>query len=421
MFRGLGGLGVVVVLVAAGALAGTAVAGVPTDTATGGVSQPAASQAAAACKRAKALQDLGRRNEAEAAYLEDLKTAAGLECATEGLTALGNLPASCKGAEALDDVGQKAKAEEAFEKIVALDPGSKCARKGLEDERDSTGFWEWMGTASKDAGAVLGFIVFAGLILLLLVLGLLQLLTRAPKLKRVWPAKRFLQPTLTVAALEDSASSPKMGHQVAGLVRGKIDRGHGGGVDLVKGETTLAKALEPLSDVSAEAKGAVSVIAFLFDHLPNRKFALEGELQPPGAKGCGASVSLSGANDYLEQTALWATECELPVAEKADTYQRLATPVAAWTNYTLARRIGGGAPLLSDDARSWALAYAALAWQEENAEDKAKAVYERALAIDAGNVMALANLGVIEFRERNYPMADKHLRRALAELEAKLG
>src|SRR5664279_1597599 len=45
-------------------------------------------EAAAPCSRGEALEALGKFEAAEAAYLEDLKTRAGLECAPARLTAL---------------------------------------------------------------------------------------------------------------------------------------------------------------------------------------------------------------------------------------------------------------------------------------------------------------------------------------------
>jgi tetratricopeptide (TPR) repeat protein len=368
----------------------------------------------APCAEAEALEHLGRLDAAETAYLHQLGTATGVRCAQQGLARLGRRTESCAYAAALKSAGERTNAHAAYLKVLAADPASSCARAGVSQTATTTSVWSWLGSAAPNAGKALAAAVLAVLLLTLVVLTALQVQTRVPWLRDIWPARTIRRPTMQIASLDDSALNERLGPAVAGLIRGRVSwRKDRFGVNLVSGQAGVATALSGLGDVSSEAKAAVAVIDVLTSLLPRRRFVLTGELQPASDEGPGISLELSQQSGFEALITFWAR----PLAVKndataAEVYRALAVAAAAWVDHWTAKAIGGG-DLLTGDPQSWAVFRCGLDAQRLGDEERARVLYDRALVMDGTNVGALANLGVIYRRRNEYEDSRRNLRRAL--------
>jgi tetratricopeptide (TPR) repeat protein len=246
---------------------------------------------------------------------------------------------------------------------------------------------------------------------------LLQLQTRIPWLRALPPAKGIRRPSLQVQPLGDDALTLRLGPSVAGLIRGRVtwktDRF---GLNLVSGQAGIASALSGLSDVSAEAKGAVAVINFLTAVLPRRRFTMQGQLQPAGAEGVGISLELSQNGGACAVISFWADPLDLKADGGVRDYHHLAVACAAWVDIWMAKSLDGDA-LLTGDPQSWAFFRVGVDAQRLGDSGRARTLYEQALAKDGSNVGAMANLGILARRERHYEEAENYLTRAKTATE----
>jgi tetratricopeptide (TPR) repeat protein len=335
-----------------------------------------------------------------------------------GTQAAAAAPASCEYAATLDGVGERAAAHTAYLKVLEAEPSSLCARAGVSRTASTTSIWSWLSTAAANAGKAAAAVVLGALLIAVVVLVLLQIQTRIPGLRDIWPASRIRRPTLQIASLDDAALSEHLGASVAGLVRGRVswqrDRF---GVNLVSGQAGVATALSGLGEVSSEAKAAVAVIDFLTAVLPRRRFVLAGELQPPGAEGRGISLELSQQTGYEALITFWAGSLVIPDdAPAAKAYGTLAVAAAAWVDHWMVRILGKG-DLLTNDPQSWAVFRCGLDAQRLGEEKRARALYDRALVMDGTNVGAMANLGIIYRRSNEWEDALRNLASALGATE----
>jgi tetratricopeptide (TPR) repeat protein len=325
--------------------------------------------------------------------------------------------ATCAQGDALAAAGQKEKAEETYVKVIEAEPGSKCAPAGLAKVEGKPDLWERIGTAGKRIGSALAFLALVGLVFLLLVQIVVQFLTRIPWVKDHRPVRRLVRSGLEVKSMDDAWMTQKMGAQVASLVRGRITPKRRGGAHLVTGYAALSDTLKPLSDISSEAKTAVSIASLLSAMRRRQNFEVGGALQPKGKSGLGVSIELTREKSYLAFSTLWEKEFATAGGE-VEGFQQLAVPVAGWIDHHINTAMGAGKNLLSKDPKSWALFKAGAAWQEQHEKTKARALYEAALNIDPGNIGALANLGVMELSGRKYPESEELLLAALDELSS---
>lgn len=276
----------------------------------------------------------------------------------------------------------------------------------------STSFWSWLATAAKNAGHALAAVVLVLLVLGIVVLVWLQLQTRIRWLRDRPPARNIRRPSLEVQPLNDDALTARLGPSVAGLIRGRVtwktDRF---GLNLVSGQGGVASALMGLGDVSAEAKAAVAVINFLTAVLPRRRFTLQGQLQPAGAEGVGISLELSQNGGARALISFWADRLEVNTDRGVRDYQQLAVACAAWVDIWMAKSLNGDA-LLTGDPQSWAFFRAGVDAQRLGDSERARALYEQALAKDGSNVGAMANLGILARRDGRYEDAEDYLTRA---------
>lgn len=330
----------------------------------------------------------------------------------------GSSPPSCAYAAALARDGERALAHSAYLAVLAVDSSSPCANQGImATAAPSTGsVWTSAGDIAKDAAYVVGAIALALLLACVAVLLWLQIQTRTPWLRDRWPAHRIRRPVFSVEPLTDAGTDP-LGQAVAGLIRGRVTwRTDRFGLNLVSGQAGVASAFSGLGDVSSEAKAAVAVITFLTALLPRRRFQLSGQLQPPGEEGVGISLELSQNGDAEALTSLWAASFHLTGAPNPNAYQNLAVACAAWADIWMTKAVDGGG-LLTNDPQSWAFFRSGVDAQRLGDRNRAQVLYEQALAVDGTNIGALANLGIICRRARQYEDARDYLERALEPIE----
>jgi tetratricopeptide (TPR) repeat protein len=359
------------------------------------------------CETAEALGALGRLDAAETAYLEALKTAPGLACATTGLEGLGRREAQCNAAKALAEAGQKEKSEEAYAAVVKAKPGSPCAKAGLETA-GKTSTWEKAEHTGADILKVIG-LVGAGAAALAIIFAALALIVALPLRplnrwrwsRNHWPINWLVSPTFEVAEPDAKWMDHGQGPQFASLLRAAVLPGPSGGVQLVTGHTEIGEILKPLEEVSS-SKAPFALASLVAKVSPRRDFAVEGALLPSADRGQGISLGLTQGKRSVASTTLWQDEFEtLPAAadrEKAQ-FQEMVAPAAAWTEYALAADLGKTADLMTSDPISWIYFKAGFARQRRLDFTGAANLYMKALEHDGRNGGALANLGLMRWRE----------------------
>jgi tetratricopeptide (TPR) repeat protein len=343
------------------------------------------------------------------------------------IAAVAALPATAAGASttaqlcaygtALQRDGERALAHAAFLRALAQSPDSQCANDGVKATAAPSGpVWTNAGKIATDAAIGLGAIVLALLLIGVAILLLLQVVTRTPGLRDQWPARGIRRPVFTVEPLTDTGTG-QLGSAVAGLIRGRVTwRTDRFGLNLVSGQAGVASAFSGLGDVSGEAQAAVAVIAALTALLPRRRFQLTGQLQPPGEEGVGISLELSQNGDAEALQSFWAASFHCGGGENATAYQHLAVACAAWVDIWMTKALDAGG-LVTNDPHSWAFFRSGVDAQRLGDRKRAQVLYEQALASDGTNVGALANLGIICRRARQYADAEDYLKRALAPTE----
>jgi tetratricopeptide (TPR) repeat protein len=324
---------------------------------------------------------------------------------------------SCAYASALEQVGEREDAHAVYLEVLANNPFSVCARRGAEATTASTAsVWTTAGSIAESAAKALGAIGLALLLAGVAVLLLLQVLTRAPWLRDRWPARGIRRPVFAVEPLTDTGTDP-LGSAVAGLIRGRVTwRTDRFGLNLISGQAGVASVFSGLGDVSGEAKAAVAILAALTALLPRRRFQLTGQLQPPGEEGVGISLELSQNGDAVALQSFWAASYHSTGSSNATSYQHLAVACAAWVDIWMTKSLDAGG-LLTNDPHSWAFFRSGVDAQRLGDRERARALYEQALASDGKNVGALANLGILCRRGRQYADAEDYLQRAVVPTE----
>jgi tetratricopeptide (TPR) repeat protein len=279
--------------------------------------------------------------------------------------------------------------------------------------------WSWFSTAATNLGSLLVFVALLCVAAVVPALLWLCFQTRRPCLRDCWPASWIRRPSLEVGTFDDTALKEKLGPPTAGLIRSGISQHKDRyGLYLVSGQTGVSEALSSLNEISGDVKTAVSIVKLLSAFLPTRHFVLSGELQPSGNQGPGISVALSKDSgvDYLY--TFWARPLGLPMKESATCYQQLAVATAAWVDHQMASAVKDN-NLLTGDPLSWAYFRCAANAQQLGQSARARKLYERALAMDGGNVGALANLGTIESQRNEFHNAEELLNKARERTQSK--
>jgi tetratricopeptide (TPR) repeat protein len=324
----------------------------------------------------------------------------------------------CALARALEKDGERQLAHSAYLKALAANPKSHCANQGVKATvaPSTSSFWTNAGSIPTAAAVAVGAILLALLLLGVAILLWLQVQTRTRWLRDRWPADRIRRPVFSVSPLTDTGTDP-LGSAVAGLIRSRVTwRTDRFGLNLVSGQASVASAFSGLGDISGEAKAALAVITFLTALLPRRRFELTGQLQPAGEEGVGISLELSKNGDAETLTSVWAASYHLTGRSNPSAYQHLAVACAAWVDIWMTKALGGGG-LLTRDPQSWAFFRSGMDAQRLGDRDRARALYEQALAADGTNVGAMANLGILCRRAGQYRDAEDYLSRALPRTE----
>jgi tetratricopeptide (TPR) repeat protein len=377
----------------------------------------AAPPATANCERGRALEQLGRLGAAEQAYLEDLKAQASVDCGKRQLEQLRKAKALCATGAALAAAGQEDKAKEAYVEALKTEPESACAAAGAKPAEKESGWWSWMATAAKDVVGVLGFVLLGLALIAVAVWVLVMLQARGKRSRRRRPARWVLAPSLEVKALDDTGVEKSRGPAIASLIRSRVTPRSSGGIDVVTGHSAFGEALKPLSDISSEAKAAVSVVSFLLGLLPRRNYEATGALQAKGEHGLGISVELTNDSRQLGSTTLWGSEFAVADDDdEAKAFQRLSVPAAAWLDHQIATALEA-ADDLPRDPRGWALFKAASVSLEEGSFTDAGMLADAALTIDPANIWAMAVLGTALMMEDEFAEALEQLTQALAGFE----
>jgi tetratricopeptide (TPR) repeat protein len=371
---------------------------------------------AEACTRGEALANLGRLGSAEAAYLEDLKTKEGIECAPDKLAELGTRISECARARALSEAGQKAEAEKAYEKVLEAEPKSECAKTGLTNVGGKSDR-ENLESLSSKLGSILLAAILPVAIALFLLFTLLFGLARFPWTRNSRFILWLLSPTIKIGEFDATWMAHGLGPQFTSLVRTELNPEPSGSLRMVTGHSGSKEALEALNGIS-EAKGVVAILSFFIDLL-RRSYEVGGALQPPGDKDAGVTVELTRDKGAVVEVALWNRDFEGPAGEDAKAMQALAVPAAAWVEHEIAAQLGKVGDLQSTDAQSWAFFRAGLAAQRKSLSDQAANLYLRALEIDPENGGALANLGLIRLNEHRNEKAEELLKRAITSIATK--
>lgn len=393
------------------------------------------------CRRGDALFALGRVEDAEAAYEEEMKSEATVECARDGLAKIGS-ERPCAAAKALWRNGGKEEAHGAYVESLTQKPMRDCAAAGVEksaksgDHEDPSCLQRIEDAVRKAVDVskdLLLLLAEAALVGALLACGVrfvaVRILLVAPCSRR-WAARRFTSPIVVVTRIDDSGLEQKLGAATTALLRQylELDTGNGA-LKLTSGEATQAETWIDRVSGAGDYGKLIALVIHLFDRArPRHRICIGGALQAaaPG-KGHGLSLTVYRASRAGTSTTLWASDFELPTEAGAEAVQGLAVPAAAWASYVIAEETGvkaedtdGKDMLGAKDALSWALFKAGVELRITRRPDRARSLYEESLARDPDNYGALANLGVIEARSKEYARALPRLEKALKSLESRV-
>jgi tetratricopeptide (TPR) repeat protein len=408
---------------------------------------PALAAPAQPCGTGEALYKSGRYEAAETFYAKALEKLATRRCAEAGLEALDENEKECVLPTALEGAGLEAKAETAFEEALKKHPNSKCAKDGLMEEEE--GLLDDPEGKSKTLISWLGvFAVLVGCLVLAIAVLLLGM-TRVWGLRNLWPASRVRAVRVGIDSFEDNIT-PSRGGPIAALVRSKIESfgAKRRGMTMVDSQAASEETIwTKFGAINDQAKAVSAVILAVSALYPRRQFQATGVVQADTGAGPGLSLALRKRQELAGTTTLWAEDFGL-TAEEAEPpgegeekaggdekegegeekktggdqkelqrLQNLAVPAAAWISHvttTAAGKDPGGAK----DPRSWALFKAGSEWERNGDAEKAKSLYETAIALDSTNWGALAQLGALENEDEKYAEAIEHLTRALEVLES---
>jgi len=383
------------------------------------------------CRRGDALLALGRVAAAEAAYEAELENREMVQCAREGLAAIGG-KRPCAAAKALWRNGGKEEAHGAYVESLTQKPMRECAAKGVKkSEKPGAGsskqqnFLEWLEGAASTAVDLaknsLLLLAVVALVVCVLYFLIARALAKLPCTRR-WATRHFARPSVTVTTIDDSGLEEKLGAATAALLRQHLELDAGdGALKLASGEATQAETWIGTVSGAGDYGKLIALFIFLFDLArPKHRISIGGAIQAATpAKGHGLSLTVYRANRAGTSMTLWAAGFGLSTATGAEAVQGLAVPAAAWASYVIADQTSDKNMLGAKDAHSWALFKAGTELQAARGPRGVASLYEEALARDPGNYGALTNLGVIEARLMKYTKALPRLGEALSSVESK--
>jgi tetratricopeptide (TPR) repeat protein len=355
------------------------------------------------------------------------------KCGAAGLTAVKEIQRLCDEGKAYESLHRDDDALSAFESALAKNPKAECARAGVEEatpgefSRDLT----LVSDAIPEALVILGILLV--LLFLVLLLGYWEPTRHIPA--RLPIAGRILSPRLTLEPLNDEAlGDNRVGLAIVTRIKERLQRFRQealgtevadydldlGSADeefaeMVSSDAGLENALGKVRDLSQHTMVVAALVDLLYAMLPIRRLKISGVLDPPAPSGAAATLGLESGARLCAAVKL--TGPQLGADPTPSDYLRLADPAAVWTQYAVARALGGK-HVDPDAAESYALVREGLDRHIEGNEPLARIAYEQALALNPRNWAALVNLAVTEARlAKDYVLAIDILTDALAEME----
>ncbi|MGE3267876.1 MAG: DUF4332 domain-containing protein, partial [Chloroflexota bacterium] len=186
-------------------------------------------------------------------------------------------------------------------------------------------------------------------------------------------------------------------------------------------------------DVKAAPESTRMVTEILDWLLPPRVIAVTGQLQPAGVRGVGISLELRDSQTarLLACYTLWQDEFDPMVPGTPDPksprpYFTLAEPAAVWAMFAYfddrtkhgwwwqrrrKLRLSG-----TTDWQSYAFFRAGTNWVRDSNDDKARALYRRALTKDGQNLGTRINLASLEMKSKTADTGEKRKRNEVAIL-----
>jgi tetratricopeptide (TPR) repeat protein len=382
---------------------------------------------------ADALLDAGERTLARDAYAKALSANPTLRCAVtrlaairarENITESAKAKAKCDRAQDLADVGKEKEAEALYVEVLKT-RDEQCAREGLTDLRSDA--W-WTEDALQDANdwlaaASAAFALLATFMLILAAIGALIIvgITYFGRFGRRF-GRFFLRTRLGVGVFTDGGVDPPIGAGVTNLVRIHLRRmalkqeqgGSDYGLDRVTGIEGIAKSIGGLADLAPQFK-ALSALLLAIPSLGRfPRYTLNGSLQRGTPRGAGLTVILDHQRWQGEGITLWSQ-----TTADAASYQALAAGAAAWTDFLVREQTEQEQTTpFTKDAESYAYLRTGFQLERDDRRADARCAYVSAIRADPTNVAALLNLSVAAARDGDLQDAVTWLRTAKDLLDA---
>jgi hypothetical protein len=286
-----------------------------------------------------------------------------------------------------------------------------------KEPHKSGSVWEWIDNAVSPAENVFSLLGL-GMLALALALSLLRWLTGIPWRWRWVRRCRWLRrlgklfgPALQIEAFEDGAMGARVGPNFALLVQARIDGGRetGSHLYLVTGEERTGDYLAALQGVpQTQALAAALTLLRLLWRRP--RLAVSGSLKPiDDRQTAAATLSLRLDARLIDTSEFWLSEPPTPTLTAPASNRVLAVAAAGWIEHEVIDETPGPPArevLLSHDSRSWALFRAGSELNRMSLLQEAADLYERALAIDHGNIGALIDLAHLRRLDGSYKGAE---------------
>lgn len=311
----------------------------------------------------------------------------------------------CAQGAVLAKSGKDEAAQRAYVRALEVNVASTCAKKGLAEPKG------WFETTNGSLTEPTKLAITAGKILLTtLGIAILLFFFRAARRR-----------SLVVGDLSDGASKVKVGTAVTALIQKRLiglgedsQRGSeyaydmdvvAADVELLAREDELSSAVAGLAD--SPQLGFLASVLSLADRIANRRLTAGGELLLPGQQGVGVALALLQRNSVQARDILWADEVKTwfmaadvpspnsPSDDDPTPYYGLAVPAAAWIQFAVALHVGNVVAKITRKPASFTLLGVALELERKGEIEPALKAYGKALELDADNVAALINAGLI--------------------------
>lgn len=370
------------------------------------------------------------------AYVKALTAQPQLRCATRRLKAIAaktkadassSAKDGCTRAADLAGVGKRKEAEAKYVEILKS-RDEECARSGLEELRADPSWIEdlrdWMAPIAS--ALALGAILLLGGLAILgaLFVAMTYWSWTRHRLSRTPFIRWAFRPRVGVTAFTDAGVTPPIGSGVTGLVRMHLRRlarrqEQGGSdyrLDRITGTEGIATAVGRLAGLAPQFKALSALLAVIPQLARLPRYTVNGALQngTVSAGGAGLTVILDEQHMQGEGVTLWSHTSNID----GPAYQSLAAGAAGWTDFLIRQREGFERPSYTTSAESYAYLRTGVQLEAEGREGEARSAYMSAVKVDPANVGALLNLSVAAAREGQFADAITWLEIAQSVLEA---